>query len=85
MSPTETPSGASARTKRRSGPQPGLFLGRDAAREGRRRGARAENGFVPDAETVTQLARAPKEADAGDLLIEAEFWRQAKACLHPRR
>lgn len=63
----------------------GLILGREAARKRRRRGALAENGFVPDAETVTELARALKEADAGDLLSEAEFWRQAKACLHPRR
>ena len=39
---------------------------------------RVEDGFMPDEETAKELAHALKEADAGDFISEAEFWKQAK-------
>ena len=40
---------------------------------------RVEEGFVPDEETAKELAMALKEADAGDFISEADFWKQMKA------
>lgn len=40
---------------------------------------RLDDGFVPDEETAKELATALKEAEAGDFISEAEFWKQMKA------
>lgn len=40
---------------------------------------RVEDGFVPDEETAKELARALKEAAAGDFVSEGDFWKQVRA------
>jgi hypothetical protein len=42
---------------------------------------RVEDGFMPDEETAKELAQALKEADGGDFIGEAEFWKQVKVRL----
>lgn len=38
---------------------------------------RLDDGFVPDEETAKGLATALKEAEAGDFISEADFWKQS--------
>lgn len=51
----------------------------EALPEGAEVEVRVEESFVPDEETAKELAMALKEADAGDFVSEADFWKQMKA------
>lgn len=49
--------------------------------------ARKDDGFVPDEATARELATALREAEAGDFVSEADFWKQVAASqrVQPRR
>ena len=51
----------------------------EALPEGAEVEVRVDDGFVPDEATAKELALALKEADAGDFVSEADFWKQMKA------
>lgn len=51
----------------------------EALPEGAEVEVRVDDGFVPDEETAKELAAALKEAEAGDFVSEADFWKQMKA------
>lgn len=40
---------------------------------------RVDDGFVPDEATAKELAQSLKEANAGDFVSEADFWKHVRA------
>ena len=51
----------------------------EALPEGAEVEVRVDDSFVPDEATAKELVLALKEADVGDFISEADFWKQMKA------